>query len=113
MRPMWLLLLLACGPSDDTRLADLSEEEATQLCDRYSYDAHVVECDDGSSFEIGASDDQSCVDRLLDTPVTCQATVADARACYDIVLNEDPCTPVTELPVECEWQIDQSCVPPL
>lgn len=106
----WILIgLVGCNRVDrDLRLADLTEEDATALCASVHRNAGRLTCG-GQTFEVPESDDALCLERVLDIPVTCQATVEDFRACDRARRNDDPCMPSLQPLAECEWETDSRC----
>lgn len=90
--------ITACGgPSDSTKLSDLSADEAKDLCEELSY-SRTVTCS-GQTITIN-SDDCS----MATAPsASCTATVGDARDCTDAIksaADTELCT--GSLPAACE-----------
>ncbi|MCB9670316.1 MAG: hypothetical protein H6736_16565 [Alphaproteobacteria bacterium] len=108
----WTLVflpLIACkSVPKETRLADLSDDDALALCEEFHRREHTLSCG-GDPIVIPETDDQVCVDRILDIPVTCQATAADYRACMRARDADDACLPSTEILEPCAWEVDSSC----
>jgi hypothetical protein len=94
--------LIACGgPSDSTKLNELSEDEAKDLCEeaRDSNPERTVTCM-GVMLTVGLSS-EDCADP--GTPgSSCTATVGDARACNEAQGNQ------TEAQI-CAGEIPAAC----
>jgi hypothetical protein len=107
---IWVLLAGCGGLSDGKELRDLDKEEARELCSEYS-EVKTATCKrKGYSTEVTVGgvdcDLEGGGDAVLSS---CDATVADYRACMD-ALFEDPCLVMTGLPSVCSWVRD--CIPP-
>jgi hypothetical protein len=98
-----LPLLVACGtgasglPLDKT-LAELDEDEWTQLCEwtEEEYGSEEVDCGDGTTVSVGTVDE--CVTESMTYYGECSTTVETMEACITL-LAEDPCS--SDLPQEC------------
>lgn len=80
------LALGACGgggPSDSTKLADLSNSEAQELCEE-SIGSRTITCS-GTSITIETTQEDCNEAGAGQDPIPagCQATVGDFRACQD------------------------------
>lgn len=101
-------LLVGCGISDNTAIADLEEDDWTKLCEEVEFETFTCEAE-GFSYDVsfGSEDCEAETDADLDLADTCEATVGDWRACdeaYREALREDACT--ADLPSECSWMTD-------
>lgn len=91
--------VIACGggPSDSTKIVDLSTDEAQDVCEETSFNRSVT-CQ-GQTISIKSTD---CT--MLGTPAaTCTATVGDARACssaMESASDADLCA--GNIPAACE-----------
>jgi hypothetical protein len=107
---MWLLLAGCGGLKDGTKLRDLDEDQAKDLCEEYS-DEQTAKCDyKGQTIPITVGGTECDVGSAKDDPkmADCDATVGDYRDCMD-ALYDDPCQLITGLPPECSWFED--CMP--
>jgi hypothetical protein len=88
---MLLVALVGCGGGSSGKLADLTDEEAGDLCDYVAEqlgDMTSKDCGDGT--RVIALSRAACIAGFRNFPATCDATVADAEACADAA-GEDLC----------------------
>lgn len=111
MRILQLSLLavpfvVACGggPSDSTKLADLSVSEARDLCEE-SVDANplrTITCE-GQPVEWGIDPADCAASDVNEVAAGCTATVGQARDCFDALgaLSDAEVCALTSLPAAC------------
>ncbi len=98
-----LVLAVGCGIPDSKKLSDLSEDEATQLCEsiepaEFTCDATVSGFE--MSYTITLGGDECSTDGLSSD---CEATVGDWRDCdaaWRAELEADACS--ADVPAECD-----------
>ncbi|MEZ4364893.1 MAG: hypothetical protein R2939_01235 [Kofleriaceae bacterium] len=100
-------MVVACGgdsgPSDSTKVTDLTEDEAHELCDELadSFPEREVTCGDVTiTFGINHEECDSDVDSI---PPACQATAGDLRDCFAALgaLSDAQVCDDTPLPAAC------------
>lgn len=108
-----LSLLAACGGvSDNTLLSELDEDGVASVCEDVATEPRTISCvTDYGTFDITlGSTVEECIADFVAPPEGCQATVGDAKACFEALSGEgltdeeicNPDTTVTGIPAECE-----------
>jgi hypothetical protein len=104
------LALSACGVSNGTSIADLSDAQATAICEEY--EERVITCE-GEGFEFELTYGGDCEDASVgDAPEGCEATVGDYRDCFDAVYaqsDEELCSS-DGLPSDCDALFTEACI---
>ena len=98
-----LPLLAACATGEsglplDKTLAELDEDEWTQMCEwgNDQYEDAEIDCGDGTTVEMGSVDE--CVTESMTYYGECSVTVESMEACVTAIAD-DPCS--SDLPPEC------------
>ncbi len=103
---LWLLLAGCGGLRDGKLLIDLDKDEARELCKEYSEEKTAKCTRKGYTTKVTVGGVECDITGGGDAVLTsCDATVADYRACMD-ALFEDPCLQMTGLPSVCSWVRD-------
>lgn len=108
--PLAALALSACGVGGSTALKDLSDEQATKVCEEY--DPKTITCGEGDftfTFEFATDCDTVGTG---DIPEACEATVGDYRDCLDAIyaLSDEEFCSSEDLPADCDALFSDACM---
>lgn len=96
-----LLTIGACssGPSDSTKLSDLTTSEAQDLCEE-SIGTRTITCN-GTTFTLETTQADCDAATADEIPASCPATVGDFRDCQDAIDDATDAQLCEGLPTAC------------
>ena len=103
------------GISDSKRMADLSIDEARDLCHEFAddYPVETFTCPGSDQASSRGTDPADCdaADFELGVPAACPATVGQFRSCTDALysLSDDEFCNLQSIPTECAFLADANC----